>query len=99
MSKKLNYSEKDFEILSGIETDDNRITYTFNSKDGKIHANFLYVPGSCEVRGLVGKTGILHLVYPLLNKKGDFRPVPPANKILKSIITALKRGEYYSFKV
>jgi hypothetical protein len=94
MSKPLIYKEKDFKILFGAETYDSRIPYVFHSKNGKIHANFFYVPGNCEVRGLVGKTGTLHLVYPLLNKKGDFRPVPSASKILRSIIKALKRGEY-----
>jgi hypothetical protein len=93
-SAPLIYKEDDFEILSGCDTGDSRIAYVFNSKNKAVHANLFYSPGSCEVRGLVGKTGILNLVFPLLNPVGDLRPAPKARVILKSILTALKRGEY-----
>jgi len=98
MGKKLIYKKEDFNILSGDNTGDIRIAYVFESKDGKVTANFFFEPGNVQVRGLIsGKgdiIGTIHIVYPLLNPVGDPRKLPDASEILNSIISKLKRGEY-----
>lgn len=93
MSDAMFYERSDFEISQG----DKGVTYHFESKDRKVEANFFYEPGSVETRGLIcqgTRTGIFHIVYPLLCPKGNYREPPEAEVILDSIILRLGRGEY-----
>ena len=83
------YTSRDFEVLKGAQTGDPRIAYTFRSKDGNIEANLFWQPGDVEMRGLVGETGTVYIVYP-----GGGRGTPPAPDVfLRSLIVKLKRGE------
>lgn len=98
MSKPLMYKREDFKILKGDATGDRNITYRFISKDEKVTANFFFVPGSVETRGIVWEeedtAGVFQLKYPLLNPEGEYRDPPKAEAVLDSVILRLKRGEY-----
>lgn len=95
MGKKLIYKETDFTVLKGYEkTGDKRIAYQFNSKDGKITANFFFEPGNVQTRGLILDKDVLHIIYPLTNPINNPQKIPDDQDILISIIKKLKNGEY-----
>jgi len=50
----------------------------------KVVANFFYVPGHVELRGIVGEHGILHVKFPTTIKP------PSAAKVLDILIKKLK---------
>ena len=87
------YKIKDFEILSGDDTGDKRIAYVFNSKDGKITANFFFIPKDVQTRGLIWKNGSIvkcfHIGYPFANYDG-LSNLPKAEEILRTIINRLE---------
>lgn len=98
MRKKLVYTEKDFTVLSGEETGDLNISYVFNSNDGKIVANFFFTPGNVQIRGLIWNKGNIEhtflIEYPLANPLHNPMELPDPQKILRTVINKLKRGEY-----
>lgn len=93
LKKKFNYKPSDFKILKGKKTQDPRIVYTYKSKDGVVNANFFWEPNSVELRGVVGDTGILHVMFPMINKNGH-GIIPSEIKILKVLIKKLNKGLY-----
>lgn len=98
MSKLLVYKEEDFTILTGDDTGDSRIAYLFESSDGKIQANFFFLPGNVQTRGLIFEGGdpevCFDITYPYVNPVGNPQEVPEPDKILRTVIRKLKRGEY-----
>jgi len=92
------YTENDFNTLTGDDTETTAI-YRFESKDGVIEANFFFVPGNVETRGLIHRQGahggILHIVHPFAYPKGYFRKPPSPDKILHCVLKRLKHMEVY----
>lgn len=94
------YKIKDFEILSGEDTGDKRIAYVFNSKDGKITANFFFIPKDVQTRGLIFKNREIvecfHIGYPFANYDGMSK-LPKAEEILKTIINRLQIPDFKKY--
>ena len=83
-----------------------KLIYSFESKDGNISANIFWTnpkgirgtKGSkdgkfvdLEMRGMVGKYGILNSHYPLWQEN---HKIPSANEMIDSVIKSVKRKEY-----
>jgi hypothetical protein len=98
MSKSLVYKEADFDILTGDDTGDSRVAYLFESNDRKIQANFFFLPGDVQTRGLIFEGGdpeaCFDIAYPFANPIGNPQKIPEPDKILRTVIRKLKRGEY-----
>jgi len=58
-----------------------------------VSANFFFEKDNVELRGMVGDNGLMHIVYPFVNKGGG-GVIPKPEEILDSLIMRLNRGEY-----
>jgi len=99
MNKKINYKPEDFKILKGVEqTGDIRMPYKFVSKDGKIEANFFWLPSDVQMRYIIWEKGLIvgsrTIAYPFANHRGGGVLPKDPSKILNSLILSLKRGDY-----
>lgn len=93
-NKSLDYKPEDFNVIRGKDTGDPRIPFAFESKDGKISANFFWYNEGVFLRSMVGDTGILEIRYPLVHSSNSGYNLPPFQKVLHGLIVALKRGNY-----
>jgi hypothetical protein len=80
------YKANDFKVILGIDkTGDVRVPFRFESKDGKVQANFFWEQGNVELRAIVGETGLLHIAYPFVYSS----TLPDPRRILASLLNRL----------
>jgi hypothetical protein len=94
MMKPLKYNPEDFKIIK--KTGDERIPYSFRSKDGKVDANVFWEPKDVQMRAILmdkrGKiTGRITAGYPF---SYTISGPPKPEVFLKSLIRQLKYGDY-----
>jgi hypothetical protein len=86
MEPRKEYKADDFEvILDTDKTGDARVPFRFESKDGKVQANFFWEQGNVELRAIVGETGLVHIAYPFAYSS----TLPDPRRILASLLNHL----------
>ncbi len=84
------YVESDFKVITNQRKIGNpEILFSFESKDGRILANFFWLPDNVQMRILVDDNSFT-IGYPFSNKRG--MGIKPKHKtILRTLILHLRR--------
>lgn len=90
----MEYNIDDFIVKTGTEIGDSKITYALHTKDERVFAFLFWTPGDVQIRGKVGKWGILDIKMPCANPINNPKPAPPPTQIIEIIIQKIKQGEY-----